>query len=107
MTLRMAMQIQKFLNFFVKNIIFLFRQFSRFDSVNYKHQMFHEIARARDQTCAEEHFHSKIEFSDVFFFVQKFNLKIELFFFELDLLTFAACPVKKGLKAKELEEQQL
>jgi len=33
--------------------------------------MFDEIARARDQTSAEKHFHSKIEFADVFFSVQK------------------------------------
>ena len=104
----MAMQVQKFLHFVVENVVFLLGEFARFDAVNDEHQMFDEVAGARDQTRAEKHFHSEIEFADVFFFRSERNsIKSELFFFfELDLSTFGACRAEKGLKAKASEEER-
>ena len=42
--LRVAMQVQKFLHFVVENVVFLLREFARFDAVNDEHQVFDEVA---------------------------------------------------------------
>ena len=63
--LRVPVQIEEFLHLVVKYVVLFLGEFPGLDPIDHEHEMFDEIASARDETHAEKYLHSEIEFADV------------------------------------------